>query len=151
MTNFEFCRDSIHSKTTESCILLFLCTLDCKHKFCIENFATGRFIPITALAHFHVVRTPAPWIWVRLHSSVAAVKSLYTVKIVAHWSSTNPMMIPSPWCYIVASRYRGCLFHMEQRNGTWWQIKVWSPTRRRWTGIIQKYWACLRACLQTFG
>ena len=28
MTNFEFCRDSIHSKTTESCILLFLCTLD---------------------------------------------------------------------------------------------------------------------------
>ena len=27
MTNFEFCRDSIHSKTTESCILLFLCTL----------------------------------------------------------------------------------------------------------------------------
>ena len=27
MTNFEFCRDSIHSKTTESCLLLFLCTL----------------------------------------------------------------------------------------------------------------------------
>ena len=28
MTNFEFCRGSIHSKTTESCLLLFLCTLD---------------------------------------------------------------------------------------------------------------------------
>ena len=27
MTNFEFCRDSIHSKTTDSCILLLLCTL----------------------------------------------------------------------------------------------------------------------------
>ena len=27
MTNFEFCRESIHSKTTESCLLLFLCTL----------------------------------------------------------------------------------------------------------------------------
>ena len=27
MTNFEFCRGSIHSKTTESCLLLFLCTL----------------------------------------------------------------------------------------------------------------------------
>ena len=27
MTNFKFCRDSIHSKTTESCLLLFLCTL----------------------------------------------------------------------------------------------------------------------------
>ena len=32
MTNFEFCRDSIHSKTTESCLLLFLCTLGNKHK-----------------------------------------------------------------------------------------------------------------------
>ena len=28
MTNFEFCRDSIHSKTTESCLLLFSCSLD---------------------------------------------------------------------------------------------------------------------------
>ena len=32
MTNFEFCRDSIHSKTTESCILLFLCTLGTANK-----------------------------------------------------------------------------------------------------------------------
>ena len=35
MTNFEFCRDSIHSKTTESCILLFLCTLATTHALCV--------------------------------------------------------------------------------------------------------------------
>ena len=47
MTNFEFCRDSIHSKTTESCILLFLCTLGKTQPFrsqfrtlrCICSFA----------------------------------------------------------------------------------------------------------------
>ena len=34
MTNFEFCRDSIHIKTTESCLLLFLFTLVLMDNIC---------------------------------------------------------------------------------------------------------------------
>ena len=60
MTNFEFCRDSIHSKTTESCLLLFLCTLDFGHaQFVRRRLSVKWFFPDVTVDHQRI-RTSNP-------------------------------------------------------------------------------------------
>ena len=55
MTNLEFCRDSIHSKTTRSCLLFFSCTL-VDSKYLVEKLVgTSRHFDVQR--HRQLVRS----------------------------------------------------------------------------------------------